>query len=242
MKKIFAFLSIAALVIATAACTKPGNNDSGNNGAGLPSAAGITPVVEVAGNVVTFSLPEGVTGLIPIWQTNESGEFVFAGSGDHFQKTFFDGGTFKVRMYVSNSAGQSVDYSEAQFTVEVESEWNGYNYNSPYNIWKVGEDAGMDKSYTWCSPGWGGEVTVPFTTNPYTLTVPATCSDRWQAQFHLVPGADVALSADKHYDFSCLIKLNKPAGVTVKLTDGKERSYSMTCNSDASSLSFTALN
>ena len=30
--------------------------------------------------------------------------------------------------------------------------------------------------------------------------------------------------------------------ITVKLTDGKERSYSMTCNSDASSLSFTALN
>lgn len=30
--------------------------------------------------------------------------------------------------------------------------------------------------------------------------------------------------------------------ITVKLTDGKERSYSMTCNQDASSLSFTALN
>lgn len=30
--------------------------------------------------------------------------------------------------------------------------------------------------------------------------------------------------------------------ITVKLTDGKERSYSMMCNSDASSLSFTALN
>lgn len=30
--------------------------------------------------------------------------------------------------------------------------------------------------------------------------------------------------------------------ITVKLTNGKERIYSMTCNSDASSLSFTALN
>ena len=30
--------------------------------------------------------------------------------------------------------------------------------------------------------------------------------------------------------------------ITVKLTNGKERLYSMTCNSDASSLSFTALN
>ena len=30
--------------------------------------------------------------------------------------------------------------------------------------------------------------------------------------------------------------------ITIKLTDGKQKSYSMTCNSDASSISFTALN
>lgn len=220
MKKFFAFLSIAALVIATAACSKPsnGNNDT-PGGSNLPSAAGINPVVAVDGNVVTFSLPEGVTGLIPIWQTNETGEFVFAGTGNGFQKTFFEGGTFKVRMYVSSSAGQSADYTEAEFTVEGQEGWNGYNYNSQYNIWKVGEDAGMDKSYTWCSPGWTGEVNLPFTINPYTLTIPATCSDRWQAQLHLVPGADVALSSEKRYDFSCVIELSKPAGVTVKVTD-----------------------
>ena len=220
MKKIFAFLSIAAIMFATFACTKPaGGNSETPGGNTLPSAAGINPVVKVEGNVVTFSLPEGTTGLIPIWYTNESGDFVFAGNGSPFTKTFFDGGTFKVRMYVSNSAGQSADYSEAEFTVEVDKEWKGYNYNSQYNIWKVGEDAGMEKSYTWCSPGWGGEVNVPFTTNPYTLTVPGACSDRWQCQFHLVPGADVALSADKNYDFSCIINLTKTAGVTVKVTD-----------------------
>lgn len=36
--------------------------------------------------------------------------------------------------------------------------------------------------------------------------------------------------------------LDSTVVITVKLTNGKERSYSMTCNSDASSLSFTALN
>ncbi len=212
MKKIFAFLSIAALCFA--ACTPDSNED-----ATLPSAAGITPVVTVDGNIATFALPEGTTGLIPIWYTNESGDFAFAGNGNNFQKPFFDAGTFKVRMYVSNSVGQSADYSEAEFTVEGQEGWNGYNYNSQYNIWKVGEDAGMDKSYTWCSPGWAGEVTLPFTTNPYTLTVPGACSDRWQCQLHLVPGADVPLSSEKHYDFSCLISLSKSCGVTVKVTD-----------------------
>lgn len=221
MKKIFAFLSIAALVIATAACTKPsGGNSDTPGGATLPSAAGITPVVKVDGTVVTFSLPDGVTGLIPIWQTNESGEFVFAGTGNGFQKTFFDAGTFKVRMYVSNASGQSADYSEAEFTVEGQQGWNGFNYNSQYNIWKVGEDAGMDKSYTWHSPGWGGEIALPFTINPYTLTINNTCNGQWQAQLHLVPGADVSLSSDKHYDFSCIVSVNKLCGgVTFKLTD-----------------------
>lgn len=215
MKKFFALLSIAALAFATVAC----NPDDQKDQPQLPSAAGITPVVTVDGTVVTFALPAGTTGLIPIWYTNESGDFAFAGQGNPFQKTFFDAGTFKVRMYVSNSVGQSADYAEAEFTVEGQEGWNGYNYNSQFNIWKAGEDAGMDASYTWCSPGWAGEVSVPFTTNPYTLTVPGTCSDMWQCQFHLVPGADVALSADKNYDFSCIIELSKPAGVTVKVTD-----------------------
>lgn len=210
MKKIFAILSIAALCFA--ACTPEGGDE-----VQLPSAAGITPVVTVDGSLVTFSLPEGTTGLIPIWYTNESGDFVFAGNGNNFQKTFFDAGTFKVRMYVSNSVGQSKDYAEAEFAVEGQAGWNGYNYNSQFNIWKVGEDAGMENSYSWHSPGWAGEKPLTFTTNPYKLTIADACTDRWQAQLHLVPGADVALSAEKHYDFSCLVKLNKSVGMTVKV-------------------------
>ncbi|MBR4734761.1 MAG: hypothetical protein IK052_01585 [Bacteroidales bacterium] len=218
MKKFFAFLSIAAIVVA--ACTKPNSGNSDTPGGNtLPSAAGINPVVKVEGNVVTFSLPEGTTGLIPIWYTNESGDFVFAGNGSPFTKTFFDGGTFKVRMYVSNSAGQSVDYSEAEFTVEVAKEWNGYNYNSEFNIWKKAEDTGMEDSYTYYNPGWAAEKNLAFTINPYKLTLADACSDRWQAQLHLVPKTDIALSSEKHYDFSCLITLNKKAGVTVKLTE-----------------------
>lgn len=210
MKKFFAFLSIAALAFAVA-CNPEENTTQ------LPSAAGLTPVVTVDGNVATFSLPAGTTGLIPIWFTNESGDFAFAGNGNGFQKTFFEGGTFKVRMYVSNSVGQSADYAEASFTVEGQAGWNGYNYNSPYNIWKVGEDAGVDKTYTYYNPGWAAEKTLAFTTNPYKLSIADACSDRWQAQLHIIPGADVALSADKHYDFSCIVKLNKAVGMTVKV-------------------------
>ena len=212
MKKFFALLSIAALAIASVACDPDEKEE-----AQLPSAAGITPVVVVEGNVATFSLPAGTTGLIPVWETNESGNFVFAGRGDGFQKTFFTAGTYKVRMYVSNSVGQSKDYSEAEFTVEGAGEWSGYNYDSEFNIWKPAEAAGMDDTYTYYNPGWAAEKTLNFTTNPYKLSIADVCNDKWQCQLHLVPGAEVALSAEKHYDFSCLVKLNKSVGMTVKV-------------------------
>ena len=216
MKKFFAILSIAAIAFAVA-CTPENNTDEPQ----LPSAAGITPVVAVEGNVATFSLPEGTTGLIPVWFTNEGGDFAFAGNGNNFQKSFFKNGTFKVRMYVSNANGQSKDYSEADFTINAKIEWNGFDYTSEFNLWKKAEDEGLDmtETHTWYSPGWGGEQALPFTTNPYKITIPKGCSDKWQCQFHLVPAATapVTLSAEKTYDFSCLIKLNKTAGVTVKL-------------------------
>ncbi len=215
MKKILAILSIAALAFATVACN-PEDQEQGK----LPSAAGIVPVVTVDGSVATFSLPAGTTGLVPIWYTNESGDFVFAGNGNNFQKTFFDAGTFKVRMYVSNSVGQSADYAEAEFTVKGQEGWNGYNYTSQYNIWKKAEDAGMSDSYSWHSPGWAGEIALPFTINPYNLTINSACNGQWQAQLHLVPSADVTLSSEKHYDFSCLVTVNKLCGgVTFKLVE-----------------------
>ncbi len=220
MKKIFTIICVTALALATVACTKDKNENGG--GSELPSAAGVTPIVTVSGTTATFNLPEGTTGVIPIWYTNETGEFVFAGNGDGFSKTFYDAGTFTVRMYLSNSVGQSADYSEAQFTIEASTEgFSGYNYNSEYNIWKVGEDAGMSKSYSYYNPGFNsGDGTFAFTTKPYKLTIDADCNNQWQAQLHLVPDADVNVAVSSTYDFSCLITLNKDCGgVTVKVTD-----------------------
>ena len=71
MKKFFSILGIAALMMAC--------NPVEDSKPELPSAAGIVPVVTVDGASVTFALPAGVSGLIPIWENNESGDFVFAG-------------------------------------------------------------------------------------------------------------------------------------------------------------------
>ena len=214
MKKFFAILSIAALVFA--AC-EPNNTDEPQ----LPSAAGITPVVTVAENVATFSLPEGITGLIPVWYTNESGDFVFAGNGNNFTKTFFENGTFKVRMYVSNANGQSKDYSEADFTINATMEWNGYNYNSEYNLWKAAEGEAAN-TYTWYAPNWAEVAghSAAVSSGIYTVSFPTACAGQWQAQVHIVPDGTIALTADKHYDFSCIVNVNKDCGgVTFKFVE-----------------------
>lgn len=217
MKKFFSILGIAALMMAC--------NPVEDSKPELPSAAGIVPVVTVDGASVTFALPAGVSGLIPIWETNESGDFVFAGSGNPYTKTFLEGGQFKVRMYVSNAAGQSKDYTEADFEVKIETTgFNGYDYNSEYNIWKKGEDAGMSNSYTYYNPdpNWGAETPLPinFGAGSYNITFEKGCYQQWQAQVHLVPTGAVALSAACNYDMSVLVTTNKAVGgVTFKLTD-----------------------
>lgn len=214
MKKILYFFSAAVLALGLASCAKDAKDE-------LPSAAGITPVVKVEGNVATFSLPAGTAGLIPVWYTNETGDFAFAGSGDGFSKTFFEGGTFKVRMYVSNAKGQSADYSEAEFTVEGAAGFNGFKYDSEFNLWKAAAGAASN-SYTWHNPGWAAEKALPLTISgsTFSLSVADACSDRWQAQVHLVPDTELALSSDKEYDFSVIVNVSKATGgVTFKLTD-----------------------
>ena len=215
MKKFFAILSIAAL--AFAAC----DPNNGTDEPQLPSAAGITPVVTVAENVATFSLPEGTTGLIPIWYTNESGDFVFAGNGNNFTKTFFVNGTFKVRMYVSNANGQSKDYTEADFTINAKMEWNGFNYDSEFNLWKAAEGEAAN-TYTWYAPGWAEVAghSAAVSNGTYKVSFPTACAGQWQAQVHVVPDNQLDLSAEKHYDFSCIVKINKLCGgVTFKFVE-----------------------
>lgn len=140
MKKSILLFGLA--LFAFAACSKSDKNPDGGKDNPLPSAASIEFIVDVnqETNEVTFSLPKDVTGLIPIWHTtNESGEFQFAGTGDNFKKVFNKKGEYKVRLFVSNSAGQSLDFAEKSFTIENDkagvSLTGGFVYDSEYNLW-----------------------------------------------------------------------------------------------------------
>lgn len=233
MKKLLCIASIIAVALFTASCNKEEKVPTG--GDDLPSAAGLVPVVTVNGGVATFSLPAGTTGLNPIWWTNETGDFVFAGTGDGFQKSFYATGTFKVRMYVSNAAGQSADYAEAEFKIEEAAGAvtlkGGYDYDSDFNIWKPADKSHTYSQYTATGPSWTvlDNPEIINVGNSYSFTYETETNDQWQAQFFIIPTEPINCTADKTWDFSCVVLLDQTVNVTFKLTqDGDDGNFLFT--------------
>ena len=230
MKKSLIFLGIA--LVALASCGK--ENEKNDPSSDLPSAANIdfNVTVNEQTNEATFSLPSTVKGLMPIWHTNETGEFVFAGTGDNFKKTFYQKGTYKVRLFVSNSKGQSLDYSEKEVVIAADKGGKdltgGFKYDSEFNLWKdVDVDGHHEYSqYTAVTSVWT-QVDNPKVIqvgNTYSMTYDQATEQQWQAQFFIIPteGHEITLAAGTTYDFSCVICSSTDLpGVTFKLTAGK---------------------
>ncbi len=230
MKKSLLFLSIA--LVAFASCKK--DNKTSDPSSDLPSAANIDFTVSVnpETNEATFTLPSTVTGLMPIWHTNETGEFVFAGTGNNFKKVFYQKGTYKVRLFVSNSKGQSLDYSEKEVVIEKDkggaSLSGGFVYDSVFNLWQDVDKEGNHEysQYTAVTSSWTpiDNPKVVQVGNTYSMTYEQATEQQWQAQFFIIPteGHKITLNAGTTYDFSCVIlSTTDLPGVTFKLTAEK---------------------
>ena len=105
---------------------------------------------------------------------------------------------------------------------EGEKEWEGFDPNSQFNMWK-GITPVMTFYYN-PDPSWGNEQTDVFAAlfeggdNDYSITVPQQCYAEWQAQVHF--HTDLTTSAAINYDFSCILNTDRDIdGVVVKLTN-----------------------
>ena len=99
--------------------------------------------------------------------------------------------------------------------------FDGFKYNSEFNLWKPFDDAGDISTHFYYAPGWAQIADPTFTAigSEYTFTLPEATTDQWQAQCPLKPSA-LNLKSSVKYDFSCVINsTNDIKGVTVKLTD-----------------------
>ena len=118
MKKLI-YILIAA-VLAVTACT-PKDDYNHPYESGIPSAAGLTPVITVDNetNQVNFALPgDAAEGLIPVWNfQDKSGEWTVWQAQQGFNKIYPAAGNYEVRMYVLNANGISPDYVTGTFTI-----------------------------------------------------------------------------------------------------------------------------
>ena len=105
---------------------------------------------------------------------------------------------------------------------EGEKEWEGFDPNSQFNMWK-----GITPTMTFYynpDPGWGNEQTALFESlfkdgdNDYNVTIPQECFSEWQAQVHF--HTNLVTSAANNYDFSCILNTDRDIeGVVIKLTN-----------------------
>ena len=100
----------------------------------------------------------------------------------------------------------------------------GFDANSDFNMWK-NVDYNM---FFWYAPGWNQIADPGFEANgnDYTVFLPEATTDQWQAQMAFKT-TNISTSADKHYDFSCILNSDKDLnGVTVKLVmDGDDNVF-----------------
>lgn len=218
MKKILyhsAFAFLAAFLLG--ACSP--EDFSGANGE-LPNIADYADNFNISVdqdiNTANFSF-NSTEGITPIWVIDG------AYSSDYtLSKYYRKKGTYDVECFVKNRNGISKESVKKQFTVE-KTKMNGFAgfvEDSEFNLFK--KISFPEKpSAGYYAPGWTqiADPVCSYSKGCYTLKLPKATTERWQAQ---VPfkNLGISTSADKHYDFSCIITSAKGHNaVKVKLCD-----------------------
>lgn len=123
----------------------------------------------------------------------------------------------KLTLLVDNGA---ISWNFILTSGEAVKAFSGFKYDSEFNLWKAIDDAKDYDTHYYYAPGWNQIADPEYKQNgsSYSVSLPEATSDQWQAQCAIKPNA-LALSADKKYDFSCVISSTTDIkGVTVKLT------------------------
>ncbi len=130
--------------------------------------------------------------------------------------------TAKKMVLIYETPERSIAWRYIFTSEEAEKEFNGFDANSDFNMWK-GITPDMTFYYN-PDPGWGNEQTDAFAAlfemgnNDYNVTIPQECYSEWQAQVHF--HTSLVTSAAINYDFSCIFNSDRDIdGVVVKLTN-----------------------
>ena len=132
--------------------------------------------------------------------------------------------TAKKLVLVYDAPDGSISWRFIFTSEEGEKEWEGFDPNSQFNMWKNVEYT----MFYYYAPGWAQIADPGFTANgnDYTITLPEATTDQWQAQVAFKT-TNISTNAATNYDFSCIINSDKDLnGATVKLVmDGDDNVF-----------------
>lgn len=120
MKHIFRYLGVTLLLSGIFSACSP-EKITHPSEAGIPSATEIEPVITVDQeiNQVSFALPAGTKGLIPVWLfQDKTGEWTQYSAQNGLKKIFTAAGDYSVRMHLMNRNGMSPDYVQKTFHLD----------------------------------------------------------------------------------------------------------------------------
>ena len=120
MKHIFRYLGVTLLLAGIISACSP-EKITHPSEAGIPSATQIEPVISVDQeiNQVTFALPAGTKGLIPVWLfQDKTGDWTQYSAQNGLKKIFTTAGDYSVRMHLMNSNGMSPDFVQKTFHID----------------------------------------------------------------------------------------------------------------------------
>ena len=144
MNRIIRILGIAALVAGLASCSVEDIIHPSADGIAKASSYQPEVTVDQELNQVTFALPKGTKGVIPVWMFQDSkGNWAQYTAQDGFQKIFTTAGDYPYRMYILNANGLSEDYVESTFHVDNSI----VNYDKYYTLLCGGSEDGVSKEW-----------------------------------------------------------------------------------------------
>ena len=120
MTHIFRYLGVTLLLAGIISACSP-EKITHPSEAGIPSATQIEPVISVDQeiNQVTFALPAGTKGLIPVWLfQDKTGDWTQYSAQNGLKKIFTTAGDYSVRMHLMNSNGMFPDFVQKTFHID----------------------------------------------------------------------------------------------------------------------------
>ena len=219
MKNIIKYLGGAAVLVSALTACSP-DSFSGMDENGIPVAenyaANVKDSVDQTNNKVYLECKDepGTTHVWIIPSTIGDPKYT---TSVYDTLTYKYAGDYYVDVKFINKNGMSNGSIRKTFHINHDFGFNGFKYDSEYNLWKKATVTGPK---FWYAPGWNqiADPACVTLSNGYKISLPTATTNQWMAQMKLA--SDISTASSKNYDFSILLTATKDhPNATVKLDD-----------------------